>query len=77
MRCDSHIHVVGPLDRFPRVANRSYVADVAPLADIGCVAAASISTARSAPAARSTSAAALGNVDLAERIMTEKPSAAV
>lgn len=68
MRCGSHIHVVGPLDRFPRVANRTYAADGAPLADIEGVAAASISTARSA---------ALGNVDLAERIMTEKPGTAV
>jgi predicted TIM-barrel fold metal-dependent hydrolase len=34
VRCDSHIHVVGPADRYPQVANRTYTADVAPLSEI-------------------------------------------
>lgn len=34
MRCDSHIHIVGPTDRYPQVANRSYTAAVATLATI-------------------------------------------
>jgi len=31
MRCDSHVHIVGPLDRYPQVAERTYLADVATL----------------------------------------------
>jgi predicted TIM-barrel fold metal-dependent hydrolase len=31
MRCDSHVHIVGPLDRYPQVAERTYQADIATL----------------------------------------------
>jgi predicted TIM-barrel fold metal-dependent hydrolase len=31
MRCDSHVHIVGPADRYPQVAERTYLADVATL----------------------------------------------
>lgn len=31
MRCDSHIHIVGPPERYPQVENRTYTADVATL----------------------------------------------
>ena len=31
MRCDSHVHSVGPLDRYPQVAERTYQADIATL----------------------------------------------
>jgi predicted TIM-barrel fold metal-dependent hydrolase len=31
MRCDSHVHIVGPTDRYPQVADRTYLADVATL----------------------------------------------
>lgn len=31
MRCDSHVHIVGPPDRHPQVAERTYLADVAAL----------------------------------------------
>ena len=31
MRCDSHVHIVGPADRHPQVAERTYLADVATL----------------------------------------------
>jgi predicted TIM-barrel fold metal-dependent hydrolase len=31
MRCDSHVHIVGPSDRYPQVATRTYLADVAAL----------------------------------------------
>ena len=31
MRCDSHVHIVGPLDRYPQVAERTYLADIATL----------------------------------------------
>jgi predicted TIM-barrel fold metal-dependent hydrolase len=34
IRCDSHVHVVGPADRYPQVANRTYLADVASLDDL-------------------------------------------
>lgn len=40
MRCDSHIHVVGPPDSYPQVANRTYLAGFAPLSDIERIAAA-------------------------------------
>lgn len=39
MRCDSHIHVVGPPERYPQVSNRTYFAALATLADIERVAA--------------------------------------
>ena len=29
MRCDSHVHIVGPLDRYPQVPERTYIARVA------------------------------------------------
>jgi predicted TIM-barrel fold metal-dependent hydrolase len=29
MRCDSHVHIVGPTDRYPQVPNRTYLAGVA------------------------------------------------
>lgn len=31
MRCDSHVHIVGPADRYPQVTERTYLADVATL----------------------------------------------
>jgi predicted TIM-barrel fold metal-dependent hydrolase len=31
MRCDSHVHIVGLADRYPQVAERTYLADVATL----------------------------------------------
>src|SRR5262245_9694834 len=31
MRCDSHVHIVGSADRYPQVAERTYLADVATL----------------------------------------------
>jgi len=31
MRCDSHVHIVGPSDRYPQVAERTYLADVVTL----------------------------------------------
>jgi len=31
MRCDSHVHIVGPQDRYPQLAERTYLADVATL----------------------------------------------
>ena len=31
MRCDSHVHIVGPPDRYPQVPERTYLADVATL----------------------------------------------
>jgi predicted TIM-barrel fold metal-dependent hydrolase len=34
MRCDSHVHVVGPPDRFPQAPTRSYLAGVARLEDL-------------------------------------------
>ena len=33
MRCDCHVHVVGPVDRYPQLPSRTYLADVATLAD--------------------------------------------
>ncbi len=29
MRCDSHVHIVGPTDRYPQVPNRTYLAGIA------------------------------------------------
>lgn len=40
MRCDSHIHIVGPVDRYPQVPNRTYLAGPASLSDIERLAAA-------------------------------------
>ncbi len=34
MRCDSHVHIVGPTERYPQVANRSYLARPASLATL-------------------------------------------
>jgi predicted TIM-barrel fold metal-dependent hydrolase len=34
MRCDSHVHIVGPADRYPQVPSRTYLADVATLDDL-------------------------------------------
>jgi len=31
MRCDTHVHVVGPIERYPQVASRTYQAAPAPL----------------------------------------------
>ncbi|MFZ0400136.1 MAG: amidohydrolase family protein [Pseudolabrys sp.] len=31
MRCDSHVHIVGPHDRYPQLAERTYLADIATL----------------------------------------------
>lgn len=39
MRCDSHIHIVGPTDRYPQVLERTYLADVASLKQIESVSA--------------------------------------
>ena len=32
MRCDSHVHVVGPIGRYPQISTRTYQAAEAPLA---------------------------------------------
>ena len=34
MRCDSHIHIVGPPDRYPQVPSRTYLADLATLDEL-------------------------------------------
>jgi predicted TIM-barrel fold metal-dependent hydrolase len=34
MRCDSHIHIVGPTDRYPQVPNRTYLAGIATVEDL-------------------------------------------
>jgi len=39
MRCDSHVHIVGPYDRYPQVAERTYLADVATLKQLESVSA--------------------------------------
>ena len=31
MRCDSHVHIVGPSARYPQVAERTYLAGIASL----------------------------------------------
>src|SRR4249919_1814308 len=31
MRCDCHVHIVGPADRYPQVPERTYVAGEAPV----------------------------------------------
>jgi D-galactarolactone isomerase len=40
IRCDSHVHVVGPADRYPQVTERTYLADIARLDDLERLAAA-------------------------------------
>jgi predicted TIM-barrel fold metal-dependent hydrolase len=40
MRCDSHIHVVGPPERYTQVPNRTFLAGQAPLSEVERVAAA-------------------------------------
>ena len=40
MRCDSHVHIVGPHDRYPQLAERTYLADVATLKQLENVSAA-------------------------------------
>jgi predicted TIM-barrel fold metal-dependent hydrolase len=39
MRCDSHVHIVGPSDRCPQVAERTYLAGIATLDQLECAAA--------------------------------------
>lgn len=39
MRCDSHVHIVGPQDRYPQLAERTYLADIATLKQLENVAA--------------------------------------
>ncbi len=34
MRCDSHVHIVGPTDRYPQVANRTYLAGIATIDEL-------------------------------------------
>jgi predicted TIM-barrel fold metal-dependent hydrolase len=34
MRCDSHVHIVGPVNRYPQVAERTYLAGPAPLHEL-------------------------------------------
>src|SRR5256885_568741 len=31
MRCDSHVHIVGPADKYPQVPERTYLAGLAPV----------------------------------------------
>ena len=40
MRCDCHVHIVGPADRYPQADNRTYIADVATLKQLEMVSAA-------------------------------------
>ena len=37
MRCDSHVHIVGALERYPQLAERTYIADVATLKQLESV----------------------------------------
>jgi predicted TIM-barrel fold metal-dependent hydrolase len=39
MRCDSHVHIVGPLERYPQLEERTYIADVATLKQLESVSA--------------------------------------
>jgi predicted TIM-barrel fold metal-dependent hydrolase len=39
-RCDSHVHVVGPIERYPQLPTRTYLAGPAPLNDLRAGAAA-------------------------------------
>jgi predicted TIM-barrel fold metal-dependent hydrolase len=34
MRCDSHVHIVGPADKYPQVPERTYLAGPAPVATL-------------------------------------------
>src|SRR5215213_1948966 len=34
MRCDSHVHIVGPPERYPQLQTRTYLAGLAPLAEL-------------------------------------------
>jgi len=34
MRCDSHVHIVGPTDRYPQVPNRTYLAGIATVEEL-------------------------------------------
>src|SRR5438105_3324919 len=34
MRCDSHVHIVGPTDRYRQVPNRTFTADIASVATL-------------------------------------------
>ena len=34
MRCDSHVHIVGPVGRYPQVPERTYLAGPAPLDEL-------------------------------------------
>lgn len=40
MRCDCHVHIVGPADRYPQAPGRTYLADVATLKQLERVSAA-------------------------------------
>jgi predicted TIM-barrel fold metal-dependent hydrolase len=37
MRCDSHVHIVGALERYPQLPERTYIADVATLKQLESV----------------------------------------
>ena len=39
MRCDSHVHVIGPEDRYPQLPTRTYLAEAAPLDRLAALAA--------------------------------------
>jgi predicted TIM-barrel fold metal-dependent hydrolase len=39
MRCDTHVHIVGSLDRYPQVFERTYTADIASLKQLESVSA--------------------------------------
>lgn len=39
VRCDSHVHIVGSLERYPQLSTRSYLAGLAPLEDLRLLAA--------------------------------------
>ncbi len=39
MRCDSHVHIVGPSERYPQAAERTYLADIATLKQLESVSA--------------------------------------
>ena len=34
MRCDTHVHIVGPIGRYPQIPSRTYLAGVAPLDEL-------------------------------------------
>jgi predicted TIM-barrel fold metal-dependent hydrolase len=39
VRCDSHVHIVGSLERYPQLPSRPYIAGLAPLEDLRSLAA--------------------------------------